>query len=45
VEQSLEEIGYKGNKVIETAKDVQRFRDPLKEVNWTSRVRSFITGI
>ncbi len=37
----LEEIGYKGNKVIETAKDVQRFRDAIKRSKLDEQSKEF----
>ncbi len=37
----LNEIGYKGNKVIETAKDVQRFRDAIKRSRLDEQSKEF----
>ncbi|MDX9783099.1 MAG: hypothetical protein RBT35_09080, partial [Bacteroidales bacterium] len=37
----IEEIGYKGNKVIETAKDVQMFRDAIKRSRLDEQSKEF----
>lgn len=41
----LNEIGYKGNKVIETAKDIQRFRDAIKKSRLDEQSKEFYNYI